>query len=181
MILTGTQIYKEVQNGNISIRPFEYSFLNPNSYNYRLSDHILEIETASINPKEPIETKRIDIPEEGYQLQPHKLYLGSTYESIGSDKYVISLIGRSSLGRLGLFLQINADLGHMGTQHKWTLELTVVQPLTIYTGMKIGQVSFWMYGGQDLSPSQKYGVNENSYSHYNAPKACIAQKLFDEI
>jgi dCTP deaminase len=47
------------------------------------------------------------------------------------------------MGRLGLFLNMTADLGHIGTKSNWTLELTAVQPLRIYPGMVIGQVSFW--------------------------------------
>ena len=83
----------------------------------------------------------------GYVLKPHKLYLGNTIETIGSDKYVTQLIGRSSIGRLGLFLQVTAPLGHVGSRHKWTLELKCVQPLRVYPGMKIGQVTFWVMDG----------------------------------
>ena len=181
MILTGSQIAKEVQNGNILLEPFDSSLLNPNSYNYRLNDYLLKVENKIINPKRAIQTKRVDIPKQGYKLQPHKLYLGSTYELIGSDKYVVTLIGRSSLGRLGLFLQISADLGQIGTQHNWTLELTVVQPLIVYPRMRIGQVSFWVPEGLEFLSKQPYLNQLNSYSHYNVPYVCIPSKLFDEL
>lgn len=78
MILTGSQIAKEVQNGNILLDPFDSSLLNPNSYNYRLNDYLLKVENKIINPKEPIQTKRVDIPEQGYKLQPHKRSLHCT-------------------------------------------------------------------------------------------------------
>jgi dCTP deaminase len=95
-------------------------------------------------------------------LQPKKLYLGSTVEEIGSDHFVTQLIGRSSVGRLGLFLQITASLGHVGSKHCWTLELKVVQPLRIYPNMKIGQVSFWKMDGVDMidynGKYQKYSL-----------------------
>lgn len=83
------------------------------------------------------------IPEDGYILKPRQMYLGHTAETIGSRKYAMSLIGRSSVGRLGLFLQISANLGHTTSSHKWTLEMVSVKPLKIYPYMKIGQVSFW--------------------------------------
>ena len=181
MILTGSQIAKEIQNGNILLEPFDSSLLNPNSYNYRLNDYLLKVENKIINPKDAIQTKRVDIPEQGYKLQPHQLYLASTYEVIGSDQYVVTLIGRSSLGRLGLFLQISADLGHLGTQHKWTLELTVVQPLIVYARMRIGQVSFWIPEGLECLNQQQYRNQLNSYAQYNVPYVCIPSKLFDEV
>ena len=69
------------------------------------------------------------------------------------------LLGRSSIGRLGIFLNVTADLGHIGSCSHWTLEITVVQPVRIYPGTKIGQVSFWVtdhysphrYGGTDTA------------------------------
>lgn len=66
------------------------------------------------------------------------------------------LIGKTSLGRLGLFLQITADLGNLGAKHKWTLELKAVQPVKIYPMMRIGQVSFWKVQGEKTLYSGKY-------------------------
>jgi dCTP deaminase len=147
MILTGKEIKKQVQQGRIHIFPFIEEHINPNSYNYRLHEDLLEIIDLPIDPKVEPNFRKIKIGEEGYILQPGRLYLGSTIEEIGSDHYVTSLIGRSSVGRMGLFLQITADLGHLGAKHRWTLELKVVQPLIVYPNMKIGQVSFWTVEG----------------------------------
>jgi dCTP deaminase len=147
MIISGKEIKKQVEQGRIHISPFIEEHINPNSYNYRLHEDLLEILDLPIDPKREPNLQKIKIGEEGYVLQPGKLYLGSTVEEIGSDYYVTSLIGRSSVGRLGLFLQITADLGHVGAKHRWTLELKVVQPLIVYPLMKIGQVSFWTVEG----------------------------------
>lgn len=147
MILSGLKIKEEVLNNNITIEPYNNELLNPNSYNYRLANTIYEITENIIDPKKKTCIKKIIIPKDGYILQPNKLYLGSTYEKIGSSKYVTQLIGRSSVGRLGLFLQVTAPLGHVGCSHCWTLELRVVEPLKIYPMMKIGQVSFWCIEG----------------------------------
>lgn len=148
MILTASEIQKQVSNGSITLVPFQQEALNPNSYNYRLGEYLSEIDEGLIDPRKSPKLKEIKIPQQGYILQPNKLYLGHTLEIIGSMKYVTSLIGRSSLGRLGLFLQITADLGQLGSAHSWTLELKVVQPLRVYPGMKIGQVSFWKPVGE---------------------------------
>lgn len=169
MILSGNKIAEEIQNGTITIEPFNITNINPNSYNYRLDENLLEIDEAEIDPKKPTKYKEILIKKQGYILLPNKLYLANTLETIGSSKYVTSLIGRSSLGRLGLFLQITADLGHRGTCHKWTLELKVVQPLRVYPKMKIGQVSFW-----EVENEQTKEINDTvytgEYSRFSCPK-----------
>lgn len=147
MILTNLEIQKQYKKGNISISPFDKQMLNPNSYNYRLDYELLEFDNI-IDSKLPSKCKKITLTDDGYVLMPNKLYLANTYEQIGSKKFVTQLIGRSSIGRLGLFLQVTAPLGHVGTFHNWTLELKTVQPLRVYPLMKIGQVSFWKIKGR---------------------------------
>ncbi|CAL7959340.1 dCTP deaminase, dUMP-forming [Alphaproteobacteria bacterium] len=157
MILTGKKIRQEVLNNNIHIKPFDQNFINPNSYNYRLGGEILENQDAIIEARKKGTFKKIHLCDDGFTLLPHKLYLGSTLEEIGSDMYVTTLIGRSSIGRLGLFVQITADLGHQGSKNCWTLEFKVVQPLKIYPGMIIGQVCFWnVLGNQPKFYDGKY-------------------------
>lgn len=168
MILTGNKIREEVNNKNINIEPYEEKLLNPNSYNYRLSNIIYEVKDNTIDPRIKTNIKKIELSEDGYVLMPNKLYLASTYEKIGSSKYVTQLIGRSSVGRLGLFLQVTAPLGHVGCNHCWTLELRVVQPLKIYPRMKIGQVTFWCIDG-DTSLNYNNG-KYNKYSEAEVSK-----------
>ena len=163
MILTALEIDKQIKKKNINITPYSNTLLNPNSYNYRLAPTLIEFENELDAQKKP-KTKTIHIPSTGYVLQPGKLYLGSTYEKIGSKKYVTQLIGRSSIGRLGLFLQITAPLGHVGTYHSWTLELNVVQPLRVYPLMKIGQVTFWKTKG-----NKKLNYANGEYQNYQKP------------
>lgn len=166
MILTGSAIGDEVANGRITIRPFRNDQLNPNSYNYRLGPELYEVTSPVIDPLIKPALRKLALGSAGVLLQPNRLYLGHTMEVIGSTKYVTSLIGRSSIGRLGLFLQITADLGQLGQPHQWTLELKVVQPLRIYPGMKIGQVSFWVPDGE---PSKPYisGYTLHNKPHYS--------------
>ena len=143
MILSGDEIRFEMSRGNITIDPFESAQLNPNSYNYRLASDIKVCADQVLDPMVRPAWTTVRIPNEGFVLEPHKLYLGATVERIGSSLYVPSLIGRSSLGRLGMFLQTSADLGNLGASHCWTLEIKVVQQLRIYANMFAGQVSFW--------------------------------------
>jgi dCTP deaminase len=143
VILTGPEIIRQHQAGRIILDPFQPAQVNPNSYNYRLGGELIEFINPVIDPKRPFATHHHRLKKGGFVLQPGRLYLAHTYETIGSDHFVTSLIGRSTMGRLGLWLQVTADLGHVGNQHRWTLELKVVQPLRIYPAMQIGQVTFW--------------------------------------
>lgn len=138
MILTGPAIKTAVKAGDIAIDPFDRGQVNPNSYNYHLGRKLLVLGPGG----RPI--RKILLSRRGFVLEPGKVYLGATLERIGSAKYVTLLLGRSSIGRLGIFLNVTADLGHLGSCSHWTLELTVVQRVRIYPEMKIGQVSFWM-------------------------------------
>ena len=137
--------------GIIIIYPFNNENINPNSYNYTLDDYIKVYEEEILDAKKKIKTKTIEIPNDGMILEPNKLYLGCTKEIIGSDYYVPIITGRSSTGRLGLFVQITSDLVDIGFKGKLTLQFCATQPVKIYKGMKIGQVMFWkVFGEADL-------------------------------
>lgn len=156
MIITGRKIVEEVELGNIHIYPFDKKSINPNSYNYSLGSELVVFGSGEISLNKP-KYERVPIPKGGYLLLPRKLYLGVTREIIGSKKYATSLIGRSTIGRLGIWLQVTADLGHIGNNHRWTLELKTVQPVRVFPNMKIGQITFWScYGKATRSYDNKY-------------------------
>ncbi|MEP3345024.1 MAG: hypothetical protein ABJN34_13890 [Litoreibacter sp.] len=151
MILTGNEIERQVKIGTITLSPFSKNHVNPNSYNYRLGHTLKEIRQSSpLNPRSKNDADELLIPHTGLILRPGRFYLAHTYEEIGSTKFVPILIGRSSIGRLGLFLQISADLGNLGACHRWTLELYSVLPIRVYPKMIIGQVSFWSVSGAKI-------------------------------
>jgi dCTP deaminase len=153
MILTGAEIIKQVKEGNICIKPFSKDQVNPNSYNYCIGDTI----KVFCGNENEYSFNELSIPESGYVLIPGQMYLAATDEIIGSDKFSMSLIGRSSLGRLGLFLQLAANLGHVDSCHHWTLELFSAKPIRLYPHMIIGQVSFWVNQGEHLTYNGSYG------------------------
>lgn len=165
MILTGTEICRQRAKGSITIEPFVPSHVNPNSYNYRLGFQLAIPSTLD----DSYDFKLIEIPRVGYLLEPMKTYLSHTLETLGSDTFAMSLIGRSSLGRLGLFVQVSANLGHTGTNHQWTLELVAAKPFIIYPRMRIGQISFWMNEGVP-------NLYKAGYAHFDAP---TTSQLFD--
>lgn len=166
MILTGPFIEQEVGAGRIVIDPFRADAVNPNSYNYRLGPLI---KSFDLKLRTFVD---VEIPESGYVLGPGRMYLGHTAEVIGSMTYAMSLIGRSSIGRLGLFLQVSADLGHTTSCHRWTLELVPTLPIRVYPGMVIGQVSFWHNAGV-VRPSPAF------YARFNGPRESIMRMPYD--
>lgn len=153
MILTGPQIRSAYEAGDLLIDPFDPRNLNPNSYNFHLGPIILEKLLGKHDETRPMHANDVST---GVLLEPGKLYLGATEELIASNLFVVTLLGRSSLGRLGLFLNVTADLGHSGSMSQWTLEMTVVQPLKVYAGMTIGQISFWVQSGRKEQYAGRY-------------------------
>ena len=61
------------------------------------------------------------------------------------------------MGRLGVYLQVAADLGNLGAIHRWTLEIVACQPIRIYAEMIVGQVSFWVPHGERFSYNGYFG------------------------
>ncbi|WP_328782676.1 dCTP deaminase [Streptomyces canus] len=148
MILTGPEITEAAGDGRIEITPFSGEQVNPNSYNVRLGDTLHTYTDQVIDARQDNRTTELRIPEEGFVLEPDQLYLGHTVERVGSDHYVPLLFGRSSVGRLGLFVEITAPIGDIGFLGQWTLMLSAVRPLRIYPGMKIGQIMFFVSLGE---------------------------------
>lgn len=156
MILTGNEIYRQVRKKRITITPFENNKINPNSYNVELGDYLKVYEDDILDSKKLLKTKIIKIPDEGFILEPNKIYLGFTKETIGSNYYVPTITGRSSTGRLGIFVQITADLVDIGFVGNLTFQLHAVQPVRIYKGMKLGQIMFWKPKGKIKLYNGKY-------------------------
>lgn len=156
MILTGDAISQAVEDGDIVIDPFDPTQVNPNSYNYRLGSQIYRVRPGE-SPDSTISREEL-VPQQGrHLLEKGNLYLGHTVERLGSHTYVTSLIGRSSIGRLGLFVQLSANLGHCGAIHRWTLELMPTISIYVYPGQIIGQVSFWSIMGEIVPYEGWYG------------------------
>jgi dCTP deaminase len=160
MILSGKQIKKEL-NDTIHITPFSESQLNPNSYNLKLHNELLVYSNLELDMKHPNATEKIIIPEEGLLLETNKLYLGRTLEHTKTDTYVPMLEGRSSVGRLGLFIHVTAGFGDVGFDGYWTLEIFCVQPIRIYPGVEICQIYYHDIKGEyDKYTSGKYQHNQ---------------------
>ena len=136
MILSGKEIINR-QGKDIVIDPFDENQVNPNSYNLRLHNELLEYDSPILDMKKENSGTKIIIPEEGLLLESNKLYLGRTIEYTETNNFIPMLEGRSSVGRLGLFVHITAGFGDVGFKGYWTLEIFCVQPVKIYSGIEI--------------------------------------------
>ena len=161
MILSGSEIKAQLGT-NIEIEPFNDEQLNPNSYNLRLHNELLVYEEIVLDMKRPSCFRRIQIPSEGLVLQPNQLYLGRTIEYTETRNLVPMLEGRSSIGRLGLFVHVTAGFGDVGFCGYWTLEMFAIQPVRIYAGVQVCQVFYHtLEGAVTEYKSGKYQNNSD--------------------
>ncbi|MCA9394405.1 MAG: dCTP deaminase [Candidatus Omnitrophica bacterium] len=160
MILSGLEIKKRL-NKDIFIDPFNDDQLNTNSYNLRLHNQVLVYESAVLDMKKENKVREMIIPEDGLQLECGQLYLGRTQERTRTENFVPMLEGRSSIGRLGLFVHVTAGFGDVGFSGYWTLEMFCVKPIRIYPGIEICQIFYHTIQGDfERYHSEKYQNNQ---------------------
>ena len=161
MILSGHQIRSNL-GADIIIDPFEDSNLNPNSYNLTLHNELMTYEEVVLDMCKPNRVRRITIPPEGLVLGPNQLYLGRTIERTETHNFVPMIEGRSSVGRLGLFVHATAGFGDVGFCGYWTLEMFAVQPMRVYPGVAICQIFYHeIIGAITEYASDKYQHNRD--------------------
>ena len=148
MILSGLEIEKQVEAGNIVITPFSKNRVNPNSYNLRLHNELFVYTDPVLDMKKLPQGETITIPETGLLLEPGKLYLGRTYEYTQTKCFVPMLEGRSSIGRLGLYIHVTAGFGDVGFAGYWTLEIQCVQSIVIYPMVEVCQIYYHTVEGE---------------------------------
>ena len=156
MILTGSAIEQEVEAERIVIDPFDRKRLNPNSYNFTLGSTLKIyskpiLDTRQINP-----TDTVEMVNDSILLRPRTLYLAHTRERLGSCHYVPTYAARSSVARLGMFINLSAPLGDIGFVGQWTIQLFALHPIRLYRDMEIGQMMFWVTTGDIALYDGKY-------------------------
>lgn len=160
MILTGKEILARL-GSDIHLDPFNERNLNPNSYNLTLHDELVVYEEVVLDMARANRVRRIPIPEEGIVLSPNQLYLARTVERTETHNLVPQIEGRSSVGRLGLFVHVTAGFGDVGFCGFWTLEMFAVQPIRIYPGIPICQIFYHECVGDIKEYDSKYQHNRD--------------------
>lgn len=171
MILSGHQIQTRL-NSDIVIEPFDEKRLNPNSYNLTLHDELMIYDEVVLDMRKANRVRRISIPPEGYVLNPNQLYLGRTAERTETHNLVPMIEGRSSVGRLGLFVHVTAGFGDVGFCGFWTLEMFAVHAVRIYPGVPICQIFYHEITGE----ISEYRSNKYQHNHDIQPSL-----LFKEL
>ena len=174
MILTGNAIRDEWKQGNITIKPFLEENINPNSYNFRLDRELKVYDEEIIDAKHKNCFKTVWIPDEGYVLEPYKLYLANTVEVLGSVKYAPTYNARSSVARLGLFINLSATLCDIGFEGQITMQLYAVNAVKLYPYMNIGQMMFW-------KPQGRISLYNGKYQSSKGPQTTQIYKDFEQV
>ena len=151
MILSDRTIREELEAGRIEIDPLGEGCIQPSSVDLHVDRYFRVFRNHTmgfIDVKQDLEelTELVEIGEDDvFILHPGEFVLGSTLERVAlPDDIVARLEGKSSLGRLGLLIHSTAGFVDAGWDGHLTLELSNVAnlPITLYPGMKIGQISF---------------------------------------
>src|SRR6187455_3183029 len=160
MILSGEEIRRQLGK-NIVIDPYREDNLNPNSYNLTLHNELLVYEEVVLDMRHSNRTRRIVVPEDGLVLSPNQLYLARTAERTETHNLVPQIEGRSSVGRLGLFVHVTAGFGDVGFSGYWTLEMFAIHPVRIYPGVPICQIFYHEICGAIEEYASKYQHNRD--------------------
>jgi dCTP deaminase len=188
MILSDRTLREQLAAGRIIIDPLDESLIQPSSIDVRISNlfRVFRNHTSGvIDVRSDMAdlTELVEIDQGGdtaFMLHPGEFVLGSTLERIGvPDDLVGRVEGKSSLGRLGLLIHSTAGFIDAGFDGHITLELANVAslPITLYPGMKIGQVSFMTM----TTPAERpYGTGASG-SKYQGQRGPTPSRYFENF
>src|SRR6266540_2775093 len=167
MILSDVDIRKEIESGRIVIDPFESASIQPSSVDLHVDDRFRVFANSrypyiDVKKEMPGLTEVVEVADpDPFILHPGEFVLGST------------------LGRLGLLIHSTAGYVDPGWDGYLTLELSNVAnlPITIYPGMKIGQISFFRL---TTAADRPYGSKDRG-SKYQGQRGPTASRFFEEF
>jgi dCTP deaminase len=186
VILSDRTIREEIAAHRIVIEPFDPECVQPSSVDLHVDRVFRVFHNARypfIDVRKPMEdlTELVEVAEgEPFILHPGEFVLGATLERVSlPDDLVARLEGKSSLGRLGLLIHSTAGYVDPGWDGFLTLELSNVAnlPITIYPGMKIGQISFFRL----TSPAEHPYGSSAAGSKYQGQRGPTPSRFFEEF
>jgi dCTP deaminase len=186
MILSDSSLREAIGTGRIGIEPFDEAMVQPSSIDVRVDSmfRVFRNHTAPvIDVKQDMRelTELVEIADDGvFLLHPGEFALGSTRERVRvPDDLVARIEGKSSLGRLGLLIHSTAGFIDAGFNGHVTLELANVAslPITIYPGMKIGQISFMTM----TTPAERPYGRGASGSKYQGQRGPTPSRYFENF
>lgn len=170
----------------MGLDPLDLGMVQPSSVDVRLDRFFRLFDNHKyqhIDPAldQPDLTRLVEVDAgEAFVLHPGEFVLGATYEVVTlPDDIAARLEGKSSLGRLGLLTHSTAGFIDPGFSGHVTLELSNVAtlPITLWPGMKIGQLCFFRLTSPAEHPygSDKYG------SRYQGQRGPTASRSFQNF
>src|SRR5213593_990951 len=186
MILSDRTIKEEIEAGRIVIDPFDEADVQPSSVDLHVDSQFRVFANSrypfiDVTQPMPDLTEVVEVAEpDPFILHPGEFVLGSTLERVAiPDDMVARLEGKSSLGRLGLLIHSTAGYVDPGWDGYLTLELSNVAnlPITIYPGMKIGQISFFRL----TTPAERPYGSKGRGSKYQGQRGPTASRFFEEF
>jgi dCTP deaminase len=162
MILSDSKILEAIARKEIVIEPYDRECLGSNSYDVHLGKYLAVYIDSVLDARKHNAIRELEIPEEGFVLQPGTLYLGVTQEYTETHGHVPFLEGKSSVGRLGIDIHATAGKGDVGFCNTWTLEISVSMPVRVYAGMPIGQLIYFAVDGDVVNT-----YNRKASAKYN--------------
>ena len=186
MLLSDRDIRAAIDQGRITLEPYDAEMVQPSSVDVRIDRYFRVFENhryPHIDPSvEQAELTRLVEPDgdEPFILHPGEFVLGSTYEVVSlPDDVSARLEGMSSLGRLGLLTHSTAGFIDAGFSGHVTLELSNVAtlPIKLWPGMKIGQLCFFRLSSPAEAP---YGSGASG-SRYQGQRGPTPSRSFQSF
>ncbi|UTI64191.1 dCTP deaminase [Paraconexibacter antarcticus] len=186
-VLSDGTIRRLVDEGRISIEPWDPSMVQPASVDLNLGPsfrvfHNFRVPAIDLADPPTNLTEHVELADgESFVIHPGEFVLGRTEEYVEiPDDIVARIEGKSSLGRLGLIVHATAGFVDPGFKGTLTLEITNLTrvPIILWPGKPIAQLSFMTldapaerpYGHPDLG-SHYHGQVEATESRYEGGPA----------
>lgn len=174
MILSDKTMKEMIKAKKLFIEPITDESIQPASIDIRLGRHFLKVDENNVecmSMSAPI--KYIEFEADEVIIPPHSFLLATTMEYIKlPDNLTAFVEGRSSIGRMGLFIQ-NAGWVDPGFEGEITLELYNANrlPIKLQSGRRICQ----------LVIAQMDQTAENPYNgKYQCQRKAIGSRVFKD-
>ncbi len=175
MILSDITIRELLETGVLLIEPLDDSQIQPASVDLRLGSHFLRLDENNVGVMSlDQEASYIDIEQDEIIIPPQSFLLATTREYVRlPDDLTAFIEGRSSIGRMGLFIQ-NAGWVDPGFEGELTLEIFNANrvPIKLQSGRRLGQL---ILARMDRAPSTPYR------GKYQGQRRAVGSRIFQDI
>ncbi len=172
MILSDKTIRQMLASGTLKVEPIQDEQIQPASIDLRLGRFFLKVDencTECITMKEQL--KYVEMEREEIVIPPQTFMLATTMEYIKLPDRITGFVeGRSSIGRMGLFIQ-NAGWVDAGFEGEITLELfnANILPIKLEAGRRICQI---VLAQMDSAADRPYS------GKYQYQKGAVGSRVF---